>query len=249
MNNTGRKKILILVEGAKKDVKVITRLFELYSELDVKYEIVPYCTNIYVLYQEFFEKDGGSDELDLLQVLKSKEKNLGKKKIFDERYTDIMLVFDLDPQDDKFTDEKIRKMEAYFCESSDMGKLYLNYPMIEAFYHMPNIPDPGYQSRTVSIDELIKGKYKERVQQETRGNDYNKFIKGRADANYVILENISKAYKLLGEEVEISGRWREVNLSAVLERQLEFLETGYLYVLCTCVMFIYDYNWGLLFRE
>jgi len=160
-----------------------------------------------------------------------------------------LLVFDLDPQDDKFDDDKIRKMETYFCESSDMGKLYLNYPMIEAFYHMPVIPDPDYQSRTVSLDELITGKYKERVQKETRGNDYNKYIKDRSDVNYVILENIRKAFKLLGEDPEITDKWREINLSAVLNRQLEFLKLEYLHVLCTCVMFIYDYNWELLFRD
>lgn len=34
-----------------------------------------------------------------------------------------------------FTPEKIKRMSDYFVESSDMGKLYLNYPMVEAFYH------------------------------------------------------------------------------------------------------------------
>ena len=70
MNNSQKKKILVLVEGAKRDVRVMTRLFELYSELDMKYKIVPYCTNIYVLYQEFFGKEEIFGELDLLQVLK-----------------------------------------------------------------------------------------------------------------------------------------------------------------------------------
>jgi len=66
MDDTEKKKMLFLVEGAKRDIRVITKLFESYSELDMKYKIVPYCTNIHVLYQEFFEKEGASDELYLL---------------------------------------------------------------------------------------------------------------------------------------------------------------------------------------
>ena len=42
----------------------------------------------------------------------------------------------------------------YFVESTDMGKLYLNYPMIEAFYHMSNIPDPEYNGRVATLAEL-----------------------------------------------------------------------------------------------
>ena len=37
-------------------------------------------------------------------------------------------------------------MSCYFTESSEMGKLYLNYPMVEAFYHMKSIPDENYTS-------------------------------------------------------------------------------------------------------
>ena len=50
--------------------------------------------------------------------------------------------------------DKITEMASYFVESSDMGKLYLNYPMVEAYYHMKSIPDPEFDSYTVSLEEL-----------------------------------------------------------------------------------------------
>lgn len=68
MSRSDKKKILILVEGAKTDVSVMKKLFCIY-DIDAKYKIVSYCTNIYTLYQEMFRDD--IDEMDILQVLKS----------------------------------------------------------------------------------------------------------------------------------------------------------------------------------
>ena len=72
-----KRKILVLVEGAKTDVALMERLFSIY-QIDFKYEIVSYCTNIYTLYKEMFE-DNDPDDMDLLQLLKSREPDLVKK--------------------------------------------------------------------------------------------------------------------------------------------------------------------------
>ena len=105
-----KRKILVLVEGAKTDVALMERLFSIY-QIDFKYEIVSYCTNIYTLYKEMFE-DNDPDDMDLLQLLKSREPDLVKKTLFDESYSDILLIFDLDPHDLGFTPEKIRHMRS-----------------------------------------------------------------------------------------------------------------------------------------
>lgn len=114
---------------------------------------------------------------------------------------------------------------------------------------MPDIPDPDYHNRTVRLNELRQGTYKERVRQESRGHDYRKFIKTRSDFNYVILENIRKARILLDEDPEVTAKWSEIDLASVLNKQLNFLHNEYLQVLCTCVMYIYDYNSNFLFQE
>ena len=132
-------KILVIVEGEKTDVRLMKRLFDIYG-ISEDYRIISYNTNIYRLYQEMFE-DSDPYSIDLLQLLKAKENDEHKKQIFDERYSDILLIFDLDPQDPLYRKEKIAEMLEYFRESSDMGKLYIDYPMVEAFYHMKDIPD------------------------------------------------------------------------------------------------------------
>jgi hypothetical protein len=133
-----KRKILVLVEGARTDARLMERLLAIYN-IDVKYEIVSYGTNIYTLYGEMFAENDPS-MVDLLQILKAREIDPGKKAIFDASYSDILLIFDFDPHAPDFSSEKIRRMSEYFVESSDMGKLYLNYPMVEAFYHMSSIP-------------------------------------------------------------------------------------------------------------
>lgn len=45
------------------------------------------------------------------------------------------MIFDLDPQSTKYSSDKILEMTEYFTDAVDMGMLYLNYPMIESFFH------------------------------------------------------------------------------------------------------------------
>ena len=225
-----KSKILILVEGARIDLRLMEHLLRVYG-LTERHQVVSYNTSIYELYRTMFR---GSDpgELDLLQHLKEHERDPQRKLLFDERYSDILLVFDLDPQDPDYTPEKITEMAAYFTESSDMGKLYLNYPMVEAFYHMKSIPDPDYDAYTVSLDELRDGTYKQRVNEESRGHSYSKFAVNRRECSTVIQQNLEKAQRIAGGKEEF-----------VLNAQLRALEEkSLLYVLCTCAFYILDYN-------
>lgn len=234
-------KILMLVEGAKTDVRLMMHLLNIYG-LDDGHEIVSYNTNIYTLYRQMFSEHD-PEAYDLLQVLKEREKDPKKKLIFDQSFSDIILVFDLDPQDPEFSEEKIREMVAYFRESSDMGKLYLNYPMVESFYHMKTIPDPEYYTYTVSLSDLRTHQYKKQVSRIT--GDQRKFAQTKVECSAVIQQNIEKSRRLTGQEE------RNKNLSPdqeeILDAQiLALAETGLIYVLCTCPFYIVDYNPNLI---
>lgn len=238
-----KQKILILVEGAKTDVALMKRLLSTY-EIDFNYEIISYCTNIYTLYHEMFEDNNPAD-IDLLQLLKSREPDPLKKDIFDVFYSDILLIFDLDPQDPGFAPEKISNMAKYFVESSDMGKLYINYPMVEAFYHMVSIPDPAYDSYYATLDELSLGTYKARVNRENQNHDYRKFAVGKTECNIVIGQNIRKAQRLVGIEPSDSQLPSQNN---ILAAQLRCIQSDRcVAVLSTCAFFIPEYNPELIY--
>lgn len=234
-----KSKILVLVEGQKTDYKLMEHLLQVYG-IGEKHELVSYNTNIYTLYNELF-RDGDPESLDILQVLKGHERDAEKKKLFDQRYSDILLIFDLDPQDPQFSPEKILEMISFFVESSDMGKLYLNYPMVEAFYHMKSIPDADYDTYTASMEELRAGTYKRRVNQENRNHNYRKFAVDKQECDVVIAQNIEKAWKIAEtqqqEDVLLPQSWD------VLKAQLKKLDDSQLVsVLCTCAFYIADYN-------
>lgn len=243
MSSVNRKnaKILILVEGAKTDVKLMKHILDVYG-INKNHEIVSYNTNIYTLYKEMFV-DNEPESIDLLQLLKSRETDESKKSLFNESYSDILLIFDLDPQDGEFSAEKIIEMQNYFTESSDMGKLYLNYPMVEAFYHMKNIPDEEYNDRTVELQELLDKSYKTRVNRENRNHNYAKFAVTREECNIVIKQNIDKGRMIS----RVSDSIVVLDSNGILKNQLDYMEQNQkLYVLCTCVYYILDYNSGLL---
>lgn len=237
-------KILVLVEGEKTDYRLMNRLLQIYDISD-SHEIVSYNTNIYTLYNEMF-RDGDPASIDILQNLKEHERDPEKKKLFDERYSDILLIFDLDPQAPEFSAEKILEMSAFFVESSDMGKLYLNYPMVEAFYHMKDIPDMDYNSYTASLDELRQHMYKQRVNRENRNHDYTKFAVTRAECNSVIKQNLEKAWLLTDTTHSINDA-EPPDSGDILKAQLRNMEERqFISVLCTCVFYIVDYNPNLL---
>ena len=237
-------KILMVVEGGKREVRLMRHLFKVYGIAD-KYEVFSYNSKIYSLYSQMFVHMDPS-EADLLQVLKEREKDTEARKILDQRFSDILLIFDLDPQDNQFSNDKIREMMEYFNESSDNGKLYINYPMVESFYHMKSIPDPEYINSIVTFDELKRKKYKERVQIENRNKDYSKFAVNKAECNTVIHQNYEKAMRISNKVLKDYLGNFEIG-KEVLEKQLSKMDKEKcLYVLCTCIFFILDYNPALL---
>ncbi len=243
--DSGKAKILILVEGAKTDARLMKRLLDIY-EITRNHCIVSYNTNIYDLYQHMFE--GNEPEtMDILQLLKEREKDSAKKMIFDEKYSDILLIFDLDPQDPRFSSEKIGCMVDYFVESSDMGKLYLNYPMVESFYHMKSIPDDNFNSYITTMEELRNHEYKGRVKRENRNRNFVKFATTKNECCTVIRQNIEKANLIAGAEASEEGGELIADASSLLAAQINKMRMEEsMFVLCTCVFYIPDYNPHLL---
>ena len=232
----------MIVEGERVDFKLMKRLLNIYG-IDKQHQIIPYGTHIYALYNSMFLDTDPSD-LDILTHLKEHEPDPEKKAIFDKRYSDILLVFDFEPQDPQFSKDKIVQMAEYFSESTDMGKLYINYPMIEAFYHMKSIPDADYNGYTASLDELKARKYKARVNAENRNRDYSKFAVNKTECDIVIKQNVEKAWLIVGTSKQKGGINRPIpETPEILTKQIEKLSIeNAVSVLSTCAFYIVEYN-------
>lgn len=58
-------------------------------------------------------------------------------------------------------------MQKCFVDAADMGRLYINYPMIESYQHLCQLPDDGFAERKIPVLLQPGKKYKALVEQET----------------------------------------------------------------------------------
>ena len=122
-----RKQVLLIVEGIKQEIKLFQALFRCYG-LDIGYEIVSYNTNIYELYERMFS-DGFQDDLSLLGVLKERASE-EDKWLFDQDYSDVLLVFDYELQDNRFSPARLEECNVTLTRAQTMASSTLIIPWL-----------------------------------------------------------------------------------------------------------------------
>lgn len=143
-----RSRALLIVEGEHEKDVLFHALLKCFPELSIQDKnIWIYSTNIYMLYQDI-EQEYGTDwdrqDVDLPFLIAQNQNLPDRPRMTD--FTNIILVFDYERQDPYFSEEKICRLQTYFSDPADMGKLYLNYPMVESYLHFYSIPDPGFMA-------------------------------------------------------------------------------------------------------
>lgn len=160
-----RHRNLIIVEGEKEENKLFQIIFQTFPEIDISIDdILIYGTNIYVLYNDIIKEYGEmwfEDDVDLPFIV-------GKKKGYSKTlnvkdFSNVYLVFDYERHDPNFCEQKIEQMQRYFYDSADMGKLYINYPMLESYQHFSCLPDSNYENLTVDVTLQPGSQYKKIV--------------------------------------------------------------------------------------
>lgn len=174
------KKVLIICEGVDKEPKIFARVKAL-GFLPQDVEVVSYGTNIYKLYRclerESQGYEDGWNSLDLQLMLVERAQTEDGKRILQDQYTDILLIFDFDPQDSYFRNHpeeafrRFNKLLEFFSESTEHGKLYLSYPMVEALLHvskheLENADWETFLERRFTKEEVRQKTYKRRSAQE-----------------------------------------------------------------------------------
>ena len=128
-----RGKHLLIVEGNHEKEELIPLILKCFPEIKIQPEnIVLFGTNVYQLHSGIVKEYGSdwfNDDVDLPYVV-SKMKKL-ETIWYGQDFIDVFLIFDFERQDTFFSREIIERMQKYFIDSTDMGKLYINYPMVE----------------------------------------------------------------------------------------------------------------------
>lgn len=166
-----RGKTLLIVEGHHEKNELFSVILNSFPEIKIdKNNIWVYGTNIYMLYDYITEEYGSdwaenNEDIDLPFIISKKLENIDLR--YKEDYTDIILVFDYERHDPKYSVDKIEAMQRIFNDSADMGKLYINYPLIESYLYLKELPDFNYADRKIPIALQPGSKIKSLILNET----------------------------------------------------------------------------------
>lgn len=149
--------ILFVFEGTRREPYIFGALKRLYwSEEETV--ITAYGCNIYALYNEMQDIGDGADIVDILRLkYKDSKENpfdgIERSDVFSEKY----LIFDYDfhdvSQQVESLNAKLEAMLQYFNEETENGKLYINYPMVEAIRYTKLLEDKDYYKYCVTREE------------------------------------------------------------------------------------------------
>ena len=162
-----RIKTLVIVEGERAEPAFCKSIETAYS---LNFSIYCLGTNIYSLYKKLEEYEFNADIKKILMELHPE-----CSEVLSQKFAYTYLFFDLDPHHTKKDEsrtvdqiiceniEKIKEMAAYFTDETDptIGKLYINYPMLESYRDCDMPFDPNYQDEYVNIGDI--GSFKQYV--------------------------------------------------------------------------------------
>lgn len=235
-----RSQTLLIVEGNHEKNKLFWLLFKCFPEISIDMENVwIYGTNIYLLYEDIVKEYGenwAEEEIDIdLPFVISKKQSPDSLRYKDD-FTNILLVFDYERHDTNFSEIKILNMQNKFSDAADMGKLYINYPMIESYQHLRALPDQEYKDRKIPVRLQPGSKYKELVSNETiisNAVDFPHRIDDLMDEHFGITDaeirnkcceailNISTELNLIAKLEDILSDALEMNAMNTLKYQLK----------------------------
>lgn len=135
-----RETIAFIVEGEQREPLVVDNLVSNFFKKpeQVKVITLPVGQNIYMLWQQLKEDDYNTDVIDLIRervpIAASFLQGCSRQD-----FSEVYLFFDYDAhqqnisgQNDVITDDVIMEMLKYFDNETELGKLYISYPMVEA---------------------------------------------------------------------------------------------------------------------
>lgn len=174
--------IAIIYEGDKTEKLLFNNIKKNFFDdsLEIKIVSFPAGENIYMLYKQLKKDDF---ETDLIELIKEYNPLAAKelKDIERNRFSQIFLFFDYDGHNNNLSKEKdlegelvIEEMLSAFDNETELGKLYLNYPMVESLRDNEKV---DYCFRRCSIPIAEIGRYKNSVSNSTYFQDFRKLTK------------------------------------------------------------------------
>ncbi len=158
------RKVLFIVEGEVEEKRILEdKNHGLLNLIDADCEIIVFENPIYELYEKYINGDYD----DIVQYLRfNKGLKIQSEKLSKNIFSAIYLIFDFEPHYQKYSDETIKDILRVFANETENGKIYINNPMVEAIYHLKELPDNNYNNRTIDLPLKNGDEYKKLVNLE-----------------------------------------------------------------------------------
>lgn len=238
------RKVLFIVEGSRAEPRFLNKMHQTLFNTKIE-NIYHYGTVIFDLLERLFLNELIDEDLDVVSVLREKENNEEQRAILKNEFSDIYLVFDMDPHHQKYNRDILKRAMQFFNDSTQNGKLYLNYPMLESFKHLKEHEDFDYLKRVISIDKNILVKYKSIVEQECY-RDFKQLEKYTVETFTEIIQmNLKKNNLILYHDPSLPRTENYLTWKGeeTLSEQMKKIDSdGTIYVLNTSIFIPVDYN-------
>ena len=262
--------ILFVFEGKNAEQKIYETIKSLYFAHGNEEVIYIFKSNIYGLYDricreysDFENIVGSTDIISLLRDIHP-DSDLAKLEttseidqtflFFDYDFQHVFHILERQPDRDiheliKEDNQKIRAMLQFFNEETEMGKLYINYPMVESLKYTKKMPDKDFHTYQVTL-EACHGQFKKMAEDFTDYHSYygllinDKLDMGMLRQNWEHLknQNITKANFLCYGKVSLSISKEAIGQGYIFDAQTEkYDKDGLIGILNSFPLFIYDY--------
>ena len=146
--------ILFVFEGKRREPDIFKTLEFLFFPKGQTI-VCSFGNSIYELYRKLEKLDGAGDIVSLLRdINRDNPDSPFSPEVKSSDFSEIFLFFDYDFQNKNLTlaqmNQQVAEMLSLFDDETENGKLYINYPMIEAIRYTKELPDNHYYEYTVS---------------------------------------------------------------------------------------------------
>lgn len=243
--------ILFVFEGAAREPMLFNTIQKLFLPKETEPFVCTYNSNIYSLYAKLKQYDvfddiqaSGNTVSILNEILESKGDHTLSNLVVSD-VSQIYLFFDYDFHESRYTLEEnnlhLQEMLQFFCDETDNGKLYINYPMVDSIRYTKQLPDNEYLSYTVarnvcrhfkkltsdfsfypSFDFLLMSSN----ENEKEESKERRLMYARENWTHLIRMNVSKANYLCNDLPELPIRINDIEQELIFYNQLnKFVNT------------------------
>lgn len=243
-----KKYIAVIYEGERTENQLVWNLNQVFfsENLELVPIMFPAGENIYMLWKQLKKDEFATDVIEVLR-----ESSDNAKKALEgftrNDFMEVYLFFDYDGHNHNLKWEEkgedvLTEMLETFCEETELGKLYINYPMVESLRdNYPPEEEMCFRRCSINISD-ISG-YKRTVHDMKKYQDFRHLTK--QDWKELCINGLKKINCILKGKYEIPER--TVYLSELTQKNLygqqkeQFITKGKIAVINSFPLFVYEY--------